>query len=102
MKYEHVYLNEYGSPREARIGLRHYLTRYNARRPHSSLAYQTPAVVYTGARLRALSAPLPFGTYPFLAITLFGWVWAHRRSDRCGTLRRERGTRRSNGCDSAQ
>jgi len=47
VKYEHVYLNEYGSPREARIGLRHYLTRYNERRPHSSLAYQTPAVVYT-------------------------------------------------------
>ena len=41
------YLNEYGSPREARIGLRQYLTHYNERRPHSSLAYQTPEVVYT-------------------------------------------------------
>ena len=30
VKYEHVYLNEYGSPREARIGLRQYLTHYNA------------------------------------------------------------------------
>lgn len=47
VKYEHVYLNEYGSPREARIGLRQYLTHYNERRPHSSLAYQTPEVVYT-------------------------------------------------------
>lgn len=47
MKYEHVDLNEYGSPREARIGLRQYLTHYNERRPHSSLADQTPEVVYT-------------------------------------------------------
>ena len=47
VKYEHVYLTDYGSPREARIGLRAYLTHSNERRPHSSLAYQTPAVVYT-------------------------------------------------------
>ena len=33
-------------PREARIGIREYLTHYNEQRPHSSLAYETPAVVY--------------------------------------------------------
>ena len=48
VKYEHVYLHEYGSPREARIGIRQYLTHYNKRRPHSSLAYQTPEAIYTG------------------------------------------------------
>ena len=48
VKYEHVYLHEYGSPREARIGIRDYLTHYNEQRPHSSLGNQTPAVVYAG------------------------------------------------------
>ena len=48
VKYEHVYLHEYGSPREARIGIRQYLTHYNEHRPHSSLAYQTPEAIYTG------------------------------------------------------
>src|SRR5215212_6067729 len=28
-------------------------------------------------RVGALSAPLPFGAYAFLAITLLGWAWAH-------------------------
>jgi len=31
-------------------------------------------------RVGALSAPLPFGAYPFLAITLLGWAWAHLRT----------------------
>ena len=60
------------------------------------------ARMFLGARLTALSAPLPFGAYPFLAITLLGLVWAHLRSDRRGTLRRERGTRRSNVRDSSR
>jgi hypothetical protein len=25
-------------------------------------------------------APLPFGAYSFLAITLLGWAWAHLRT----------------------
>jgi hypothetical protein len=32
-----------------------------------------------GART-ALSKPLPFYAYPFLAVTLLGWAWAHVRS----------------------
>jgi putative transposase len=46
VKYEEVYLNEYGSPREARRGIDRYLTFYNAQRPHQSLAYRTPADLY--------------------------------------------------------
>ena len=38
------------------------------------------ARMFLGARLTALSAPLPFGAYPFLAITLLGWAWAHLRT----------------------
>ncbi len=48
VKYEEVYLREYGTPREARLWLSRYLTHYNEKRPHSSLDYRTPAAVYSG------------------------------------------------------
>ena len=48
VKYEEVYLREYGTPREARWWLSRYLTHYNEKRPHSSLEYRTPAAVYCG------------------------------------------------------
>ena len=34
---------------------------------------------FAGGGLTALSRPLPFFAYPFLAATLFGWAWAHYR-----------------------
>ncbi len=46
VKYEEVYLSEYGSPREARQGLVGYLSFYNTGRPHQALDYKTPAQVY--------------------------------------------------------
>ncbi len=46
VKYENVYLQDYGSPREARVGIGAYLEFYNPRRPHQSLDYRTPAEVY--------------------------------------------------------
>jgi putative transposase len=46
VKYEEVYLKEYNTPREARDGIRDYLTFYNQKRLHQSLNYQTPASVY--------------------------------------------------------
>jgi putative transposase len=46
VKYEEVYLKDYGSPREARIGLSEYLAFYNNERPHQSLGYRTPREVY--------------------------------------------------------
>lgn len=46
VKYENVYLQDYGSPREARVGIGAYLEFYNHRRPHQSLEYRTPAEVY--------------------------------------------------------
>ena len=48
VKYEEVYLREYGTPREARSWLSRYLRHYNEKRPHSSLDYRTPAAVYFG------------------------------------------------------
>jgi len=35
---------------------------------------------FGGAGLTPLSKPLPFYAYPFLALTLFGWAWAHVRA----------------------
>lgn len=46
VKYEEVYLNDYASPREARLGLSRYFHFYNFERPHQALDYRTPAAVY--------------------------------------------------------
>ena len=46
IKYEEVDLHAYATVSEARTSLGHYLTLYNSRRPHSSLADQTPDQAY--------------------------------------------------------
>jgi putative transposase len=46
IKYEEVYLHEYGSPKEARMQLKDYLQFYNHQRLHQSLGYCSPASVY--------------------------------------------------------
>ncbi len=46
VKYEEVYLSEYGCGREARQGLSRYFSFYNEGRPHQAPGYQTPARVY--------------------------------------------------------
>lgn len=46
VKYEEVYLRDYGSVREARTGLQSYFSFYNHHRPHQGLGYRTPAEVF--------------------------------------------------------
>jgi putative transposase len=46
VKYEEVYLNDYAFPKQARQGLGTYFPLYNYERPHQSLGYLTPAMVY--------------------------------------------------------
>jgi putative transposase len=46
LKYEEIYLHDYGSPREARQGITHYIGFYNHERPHQALEYRTPAALY--------------------------------------------------------
>ena len=46
IKYEEASLHADATVSEARAGLTRYLTRYNSRRPHSSLADQTPDQAY--------------------------------------------------------
>ena len=56
VKYEEVYLHDYGSPREARQALSRYFDFYNHRRLHQALDYCTPGEVYSGSV--SCSAPL--------------------------------------------
>ena len=46
VKYEDVYLRDYQTPAEARLGLDRYFAYYNHLRRHRSLGRQTPASVY--------------------------------------------------------
>lgn len=48
IKYEDIYLKGYTTPREVFAGLAAYFPFYNTQRPHQSLEYKTPAVVYHG------------------------------------------------------
>lgn len=48
LKYENVYLADYGSPREARQGIADYIRFYNIERPHQSLGNRRPIQLYHG------------------------------------------------------
>ncbi len=51
VKYEDVYLRSYESPRALASGLSRYFDFYNNERPHSSLGYEVPSVVYQGTAI---------------------------------------------------
>lgn len=51
LKYEEVYLHAYDSVSAATAGIDRYLTLYNTRRPHSSLADRTPDEAYFAHRI---------------------------------------------------
>lgn len=46
VKYEEIYLHNYGSYQEAKESLKEYFQIYNYERIHQSLNYQTPAEIY--------------------------------------------------------
>ena len=46
VKHEDVYLNGYATMGDLTVGLTRYFAFYNGERPHQSLNYQTPDVVY--------------------------------------------------------
>jgi putative transposase len=48
LKYEEVYLHDYGSAREARQGIAEYIRLYNHERPHQALDYRRPYQLYRG------------------------------------------------------
>ncbi len=49
MKYEDVYLNDYGDGLSAKRGLGRWFGHYNEERPHQALGYATPAEWYQSA-----------------------------------------------------
>jgi len=61
VKYEDVYLRDYETPAEARMGLGRYFAYYNHVRRHRSLKHRTPASVYgleaSAMDRKALAAP---------------------------------------------
>ncbi len=56
VKYEEVYLRAYGAVSEARASIGRYLTFYNSKRPHSSLAAKTPDQTYFDTLPLAMAA----------------------------------------------
>jgi putative transposase len=46
VKYEHLYMQEYATPRALQAGLAEYFPFYNGERIHASLDYRTPMAVY--------------------------------------------------------
>jgi putative transposase len=46
LKYEDIYLKDYGSVKEARDRVKSYFNFYNNERPHQSLSYCIPKDVY--------------------------------------------------------
>ena len=67
VKYEDIYLRDYGDLPEARAGLGGYFRFYNQERPHQGLEYQTPLEVLKGTPRTSregtghgLRAPSPF------------------------------------------
>jgi putative transposase len=49
VKYEHLYLHDYATPRALQAGLADYFPDYNEERIHASLEYRTPWAVYREA-----------------------------------------------------
>jgi putative transposase len=47
LKHEEVYLKDYQRVSDARCGIEQWFEFYNHRRPHQSLGYRTPIMVYT-------------------------------------------------------
>ena len=56
LKYECVYLHAFETGSELRAGLTTWISYYNTRRPHSSLAGQTPDEAYRANGMRSLAA----------------------------------------------
>jgi putative transposase len=54
VKYEEVYLKEYGNVEAVKEGLNNYFKFYNRERLHQSLNYQTPEAVLKQAALTTL------------------------------------------------
>jgi putative transposase len=64
VKYEDIYLRDYGDPSEARMGLGRYFGFYNTERPHQGLAYRTPLEVMKGTPMKRAGRGLAMASVP--------------------------------------
>ena len=55
LKYENIFINDYGTVKELRDGIKRYIQFYNTERFHQSLEYQTPDEVYYKNEKQAIS-----------------------------------------------
>ena len=63
LKVENIYINEYNTPRELRLGIAKYIDEYNFERPHQSLDNHRPWQIYSGSFKTEFNA---FGGLPQL------------------------------------
>ena len=59
LKYECVYLHAFETGSELRVGLTRWISYYNADRPHSRLAGQTPDEAYGANKMRSMAGLAP-------------------------------------------
>ena len=74
VKYEDVYIRDYQTPAEARLGLARYFVYYNHHRRHRSLNRQTPAGVYGLSVPLAVSAPIATPAMVFASRSIDGMI----------------------------
>ena len=53
LKSEYIYLNEFESPRELRLGIKDFIEKYNDLRSHETHDYQTPSEIWGQAYAQA-------------------------------------------------
>lgn len=75
VKYEDLYLRDYGALPEARVGLERYFRFYNWERPHQGLDYRTPAEVLEKAPKETSRRELDLARVPPVP---FGSKWARK------------------------
>lgn len=53
VKYDNIFINEYNTISDVRVGLKEFFDRYNMERLHQALDYQTPWEVYSGIKFQS-------------------------------------------------
>jgi len=61
IKYEAYYLNEYETFEELYLGIKEYINFYNDRRPHQTLEYKTPKMLYENKNMKDNLLKINFG-----------------------------------------
>jgi len=77
VKHEDVYLNGYATMGDLTVGLTRYFAFYNGERPHQSLGYQTPDVVYASGEGGGAMIVDKYGSAPVTVAITSGAAAGH-------------------------